>query len=86
MQLAIDPDAASHSSLGGFLFKLKWFESDDERGYNIPRVSREDRHSYYFIDISSVASDFPDITDLLRIGQSAQGQLRFRFRISSPTS
>ncbi len=65
-----------------FFFKRKRFESDDEGRDNVARVAREDRHSYYFVDSSSVGFGIlPDITDLLRIGQSAQGQLRFRFRI-----
>ena len=82
MQVAINPDAASHSHLSVFLFKLKRFEPDDERGDNVARVAREDRHSYYFVDGSSVGlATFPDVTDLLRAGQSAQGQLRLRFRI-----
>ena len=82
MQLAINPDATSHFHLGVFLFKLKRFEPDDERGDNVARIAGKDRHSYYFVDGFSVGFGiFPDITDLLRIGQSAQGQLRFRFRI-----
>ena len=65
-----------------FFFKRKRFESDDERGDNVARIAGENRHSYYFVDSFSVGFGiFPDITDLLRIGQSAQGQLRFRFRI-----
>ena len=81
MQLAIRPDAAFHFPCV-FLFKLKWFEPDDERGDNVARIAGKNRHSYYFVDSFSVGFGiFPDVTDLLRVGQSAQGQLRFRFRI-----
>src|SRR4029453_13712975 len=80
MQLPIDPDAASHSHLSAFLFQLKRFEPDDERGDNVACVARKDRHSYHFVDSSSAGfSISPDVTDLLRVRQSAQGQLRFRF-------
>src|SRR4029079_4348521 len=82
MQLAINPDATSHFHLSVLLFELKRFEPDDERRDNVTCIAGKDRHSYYFVDGFSVGfSIFPDITDLLRIGQSAQGQLRFRFRI-----
>jgi hypothetical protein len=82
MQLSINPDAASHSHLGVFLFKLKRFESDDECGNDVARVGRKNRHSYHLIDDSAAGVRVSlDITDLLLVGQSAQSQLRFRFRI-----
>src|SRR4026207_1886565 len=39
MQLAINPDATSHSDLSVFLFKLKRFEPDDERRDNVARIA-----------------------------------------------
>src|SRR5438105_15235659 len=82
MQLPSYPDATSHSHLSVFLFKLKRFEPDDECRDHVARVAREDRHSYHFVDSSSAGfSIFPDVTGLLRVGQYAQGQLPFRFRI-----
>src|ERR1044072_946668 len=35
MQLAINPDATSHSHLSVFLFELKRFEPDDERSDDV---------------------------------------------------
>src|SRR6266576_2912808 len=68
MQLAINPDATSHSRLSVFLFKLKRFEPDDERRDHVARVAREDRHSYHFVDSSSAGfSIFADVTCLLRV-------------------
>src|SRR4026208_2582280 len=82
MQLPVNPDAAAHSHLSAFLFQFKRFEPDDERGDNVACVARKDRYGYHFVDSSSAGfSILPDVTDLLRVGQSAQGQLRFRFRI-----
>src|ERR1700730_3862124 len=50
MQLPISPDAASHSHLSVFLFKLQRFEPNDEGGDDVARVARKDRHSYNFVD------------------------------------
>src|SRR5206468_2846911 len=75
-------DATPHSDVGVFRFKLKRFEPDDECGDNVAGVARKDWHSYHFVDDSFAGfGTFPDVTDLLRVRQSAQGQLRFRFRI-----
>src|SRR5262245_59527692 len=63
MQVVINPDATSHSHLSVLLFKLKGFESNDERGDNVARVTREDRHSYHFVDDSLAGlGTFADVT------------------------
>src|SRR3982751_4874471 len=85
MQFPSDPNAASHSDLRIFFFKLKRFETNDEGGDNIARGSRKDRDSYDFFDSSSAGFKIlPDVTDLLCVGQSAQSELRFRFGIQFP--
>src|SRR5437773_5334452 len=80
MQLAVRPESAFHP--GVFIFQLKWFEPDHERGNYFAGVTRKNRHRYQFIDRSAACLGiFLDVTDLLRLRQFVQGELHFRFGV-----
>ena len=80
MQLTVHKDTALHSCV--FVLELKWFEPDHERRNHITGVGRKDRHGYHFNDGSITGLGiFLDVTDLLRIRQFVQGELRFGFGV-----